>query len=217
MRWKCEIEYCSKWAESVAGNRWRFLCFCFRWGPKGPALLGGSSSPGHRLSAAAAFRRAFLGLVCNKVTRRRSKDVLFPPSDFGVQRHGGATFWTAFHAFSDGPGTSPCFAAVGPLWLMRLSERGRDPRCEVLPVPAEEVYQDLRLSQGRLLGSIQFLAMLMMIKSIHQLNRCSKRGEGELQFFFFLQLWGTKRKQVLHISWTQTTGDRIELEAYNFM
>lgn len=110
MRWKCEIEYCSKWAESVAGNRWRFLCFCFRWGPKGPALLGGSSSPGRRLSAAAAFRRAFLGLVCNKVTRRRSKDVLFPPSDFGVQRHGGATFWTAFHAFSDGPGT------VSPRW-----------------------------------------------------------------------------------------------------
>lgn len=64
---------------------------------------------------------------------------------------------TALHASSplnilphlvDGTGTFPSFAGVGPVWLMGLNERGRDPSRELLPVSVEGVFRgDHRGSQ----------------------------------------------------------------------
>lgn len=104
-------------------------------------------------AAVAVFRCS--SLVCNNVTRLLldrcaslslwlthtciqmcMERVSFPSSLLNILPH-----------LVGGTGTFLCCAGVGPAWLMGLSERGRDPCYEPLPVSVEAVFRGLRWSQ----------------------------------------------------------------------
>lgn len=80
-----------------------------------------------------------------------------------------------------GTGTSPICAGVGPVWLMGLSEMGRDPCSELLPVSVEVVFRGLQWSQAEGVGSRSTSSLGWCChskrKNIHQQSSgCNGRG-----------------------------------------